>query len=86
MDKSRDKYKIGQMVEILVYNDHFGEIVPIVAFSEHNPFVVKVRYEDKTIHGYNTSEIRAIPYVGYQRHFSEDDWKHLMKRLLTARI
>ena len=80
MDKARDKYKVGQLVEILVYNNHFGDIVPIVAFSEHNPFVVKVRYEDGTVVGYNTSEIRDIPYLGYERQFSAKDIKRLIHR------
>lgn len=64
MEKAREKFKIGQSVEILVHNSHRGAIGKIVAFDEHNEYNVKVQFDDNFVQGYMVDELRRIPRFG----------------------
>lgn len=64
MERAREKFKIGQYVEILVHNSHRGAIGKIVAFNEHNEYNVKVQFDDNFVQGYMVSELRPIPRLG----------------------
>ena len=60
MERAREKFKIGQPVEILVHNSHRGEIGKIVAFNEHNAYNVKVQFDDNVVQGYMVNELKAL--------------------------
>lgn len=64
MERAREKFKIGQPVEILVHNSHRGEIGKIVAFNEHNAYNVKVQFDDNVVQGYMVNELKPIPKLG----------------------
>ena len=64
MERAREKFKIGQSVEILVHNSHRGAIGKIVAFDEHNEYNVKVQFDDNFMQGYMVSDLRPIPRLG----------------------
>lgn len=66
MEKARDKFEIGQLVEILVHNSHYGEIGKIVAFNERNEYNVKVAFDGNIEQGYMTNELRPIPRLGQE--------------------
>ncbi len=67
MEKAWEKFDIGQYVEILVRNSHYGDIGKIVGFDAHNEYNVKVALDDGFIQGYMTAELRAIPRLGQKR-------------------
>lgn len=66
MEKAREKFEIGQSVEILVHNSHQGEIGKIVAFSERNEYNVKVQLDGDLVQGYMVNELRPIPRLGQE--------------------
>lgn len=68
MEKARDIFEIGQLVEILVRNSHQREIGKIVAFSERNEYNVKVQLDEDLVQGYMVNELRPIPRLGQKKH------------------
>lgn len=64
MNRASEVFRVGQVVEILVRNSHYGQCVEIVGFSGHNPYNVIVDYGDGQRAGYNVSELMAIPRLG----------------------
>ena len=64
MEKARDKFKIGQLVVILVNNSHHGDIGQIVGFDDYNEYNVKVAFDEGYRQGYMVSELRPIPRLG----------------------
>ena len=64
MEKARDKFKIGQLVVILVNNSHHGDIGQIVGFDDYNEYNVKVAFEGNEVQGYMTAELKPIPRLG----------------------
>jgi hypothetical protein len=64
MEKARDKFRIGQLVQIIVHNSHYHEFGRIVAFDEHNEYNVKVQFDDNFAQGYMVSELRPVPRLG----------------------
>ena len=65
MEKARDKFRIGQFVEVIVQNSTEGMIGTVVAFNEHNEYNVKVAFDDgfkeHFEQGYMVNELRPIP-------------------------
>lgn len=57
-------YKIGDYVEIIVYNSHYRQIGKVVGFDPYNEFNLKIEFEPGYIQGYMVSEIRHIPRIG----------------------
>ena len=49
MEKAKDKFKIGQLVVILVNNSHHGDIGKIVGFDDYNEYNVKVAFEGNEV-------------------------------------
>ena len=64
MEKARDKFKIGQLVQIIVHNSHYHEFVRIVAFDAHNEYNVKVAFDEGYMQGYMVNELKPIPRLG----------------------
>ena len=64
MEKARDKFKIGQLVVILVNNSHHGDIGQIVGFDDYNEYNVKVAFEGNYVQGYMVDELNPIPRLG----------------------
>lgn len=64
MEKARDKFKIGQLVQIIVHNSHYHEFGRIVAFDAHNEYNVKVSFEGNYIQGYMVDELKPLPRLG----------------------
>ena len=56
MEKAKDKFKIGQLVVILVNNSHHGDIGKIVGFDDYNEYNVKVAIEGNEVQAYMTAE------------------------------
>lgn len=67
MEKAREKFEIGQFVEILVRNSHQGQIGKVVAFDRYNEFNVKVEFSKGHVQGYMVNELRPIPKLGQER-------------------
>lgn len=85
MEKARDIFEIGQLVEILVRNSHQREIGKIVAFSERNEYNVKVQLDEDLVQGYMTNELRPIPRLGQELSLSKTrKFKQFLSRV--ARI
>lgn len=64
MEKARDKFKIGQLVVILVHNSHHGDIGQIVGFDDYNEYNVKVAFDEGYMQGYMVDELKPIPRLG----------------------
>lgn len=64
MEKARDKFKIGQLVVILVHNSHHGDIGQVVGFGEYNEYNVKVSFEGNYVQGYMVDELKPLPRLG----------------------
>ena len=64
MEKARDKFEIGQSVEIIVHNSHYGDIGKVVAFDKHNEYNVKVAFGENYVQGYMVNELKPIPKLG----------------------
>ena len=68
MEKARDKFVIGQLVEVIVLNSTYGMFGKVVAFNEHNEYNVKVAFDDGFKEYfercYMTNELRPIPMLG----------------------
>ena len=64
MEKAKEKFKIGQLVVILVNNSHHGDIGKIVGFDDYNEYNVKVAFEGNEVQGYMTAELKPIPRLG----------------------
>lgn len=64
MEKARDKFKIGQLVVILVHNSHHGDIGQVVGFGQYNEYNVKVSFEGNEVQGYMVNELKPIPRLG----------------------
>lgn len=75
MERARDKFVIGQLVEVIVLNSTYGMVGKVVAFNEHNEYNVKVAFDDGFKEyferGYMTNELRAIPRLGHKLSFVE---------------
>lgn len=73
MEKARDKFVIGQLVEVIVHNNTYGCIGTVVAFNEHNEYNVKVAFDGDFKsgfeQGYMTNELRPIPRLGHKLSF-----------------
>lgn len=68
MERARDKFVIGQLVEVIVLNSTYGMVGKVVAFNEHNEYNVKVAFDDGFKEyferGYMTNELKPIPRLG----------------------
>ena len=64
MEKARDKFKIGQLVQIIVQNSHYHEFGRIVAFDAHNEYNVKVAFDEGYVNGYMVDELKPLPRLG----------------------
>lgn len=64
MEKARDKFKIGQLVQIIVQNSHYHEFGRIVAFDAHNEYNVKVAFDEGYMQGYMVDELKPLPRLG----------------------
>ena len=83
MEKAKDKYKIGDLVEIRVHNSHYHEIGQVCGFDLHNEFNLKVKLDDgRFIQGYMTDEVRHLPKLGKVRMiFDPKELKRMTREL-----
>ena len=72
-------YKIGDYVEIIVYNSRYRQIGKVVGFDPYNEFNLKIEFESGYIQGYMVSEIRHIPRIGQKIRPRK---KSLLRRIL----
>lgn len=95
MEKARDKFEIGQSVEIIVHNSHYGDIGNVVAFDKYNEYNVKVAFGENYVQGYMVNELKPIPKLGQRlsvpRKFLQilsrvarngKNWKHCFTKTL----
>ncbi len=88
MEKAKDKYKIGDLVEIRVHNSHYREIGQVCGFDPYNEFNLKVKFDDgRFIQGYMTNEVRHLPKLGkVRRIFDPKELKRMTRELLKYKI
>lgn len=95
MERARDKFVIGQLVEVIVLNSTYGMVGKVVAFNEHNEYNVKVAFGENYVQGYMVNELKPIPKLGQRlsapRKFLQilsrvarngKNWKHCFTKTL----
>ena len=81
MRKAKEVFKLGQLVVIIVHNSHYEEVGVICAFSDYNPYHMKVKFDDGSIHGYMANEVRGLSKLGQPLMFDETQLKKLIRRI-----
>lgn len=65
MEKARDKFKVGDVVEVLVKgNSRYMRCGEVFRLSEKSPYHLFVKFADGTIQGYSVRELGRIPRLG----------------------
>lgn len=82
MKKAREKYKIGDHVQILVHNSHYLKTGEVCGFDITNEYNLKVMFDEgRYIQGYMTNDVRHIPRTSRfpVYHFTQERYKEIRK-------
>ena len=85
MEKANDILKLGQSVVILVNNSHYEEVGKVVEISFYNPYHVKVQFDDGSVQGYMTNEIKPLIRMGQPLMFDNHEfrkWSRFLRKVL----